>query len=86
MTDITLDDLDARLAETAAGLLKTILQAVRTRHHDDEETLHELATLTACRLSITAVGPEIQLELVGPVEGGTKRFYGATFSEMGTLQ
>lgn len=84
-TQVTVDELDARLAETAAALLKAILHAARARAPEDQETIDQIGGLTACRLTLTAVNSQIQIELVGNVEGSIKRFYGATFEEAGVM-
>lgn len=82
---IPLDELDTRLAETAAALMKAILQAARTRHAADQEAVDQINGLTACRLTVTAVGSQLQVELVGNIEGETKRLFGGTFQESGAL-
>lgn len=85
MTDqITLDELDTRLAVTAAALLKSILQAARCRAVDDSEA-DFINNLTAARLVITATGPQITIEVTAPFKGSTMLLYGGTFEEPGAL-
>ncbi|OFZ85787.1 MAG: hypothetical protein A2V78_02485 [Betaproteobacteria bacterium RBG_16_64_18] len=83
MPEITLDELDTRLAVTAAALLKTVLQAARLRN---PEATDFIDSLTAATLTVKAAGPQIQLELLAPAEGGMVLLYGGTFEECGVLQ
>jgi len=80
-----LDHLDERLAEGAALLLKGHLE-VALQRAEDQETAAALWHLHRCRLTITADGPRLQLELVAEIAGETRRIYGATFDERGPLQ
>lgn len=81
--EITLDELDTRLAQTAAALLKSILQAARCRAADSEADF--ISNLQACRLTITAAGPQITIEVTAPFKGITMLLYGGTFEEPGAL-
>lgn len=85
MTDeiITLDELDTRLATTAAALLKTVLQAARLRNHEATDFIEGLSAAT---LMVKVAGPQIQIELLAPAEGATVLLYGGTFEETGVLQ
>lgn len=74
------DDLDCRVASTSAELLKTMLTVARGRA-EDQETADILGSLIACRLIVTAVRDQIQLELLADIGGTTRRIYAATFAE-----
>jgi len=78
----TLDELDTRLATTAAALLKTVLQAARLRKPEATDFIDGLSMAT---LMVKAAGPQIQIELLAPAEGGTVLLYGACFEEPGAL-
>ena len=78
--EITLEVLETRQAESAVLLLQTMLQAARIRRPDRAAKLN---ALTGCRLEITAVGPQVQLQLHAQVEGESELLYGATFTEAG---
>ena len=75
-----LDNLEASIAEAAATLMKLTLQAARLRA-DDPDITSMIDGLTAARLIVTGAGPQLQLELLADVNGGTVRFFGATFVE-----
>jgi len=81
--EITLDELDTRLAQTSAALLKTILQAARLRRPEAGDFIDEL---TAVTLMVKANGPQITLELLAPAEGAVVVLYDGTFEETGVLQ
>lgn len=78
--EINLDELDTRLAQSSAELLKSFLTIARLRA-EDQETVLALDGLTACRLIVTAVRAEIQVELLADIDGTTRRIYAATFAE-----
>lgn len=78
MTD-DYDDLDEKLASTSAELLKTMLTIARCRA-EDQETADILGSLTACRLIVTAVRADLQVELLADIDGATRRIYAATFA------
>ena len=78
--EITFEELETRQAESAVLLLQTMLQAARMRRPDRAA---KLKALTGCRLEITAVGPQVQLQLLAQVEGESELLYGATFTEAG---
>lgn len=81
MTNETaLDELDTRLAQSSAELMKSFLTIARLRA-EDQETVETIAGLTACRLIVTAVRAEIQVELLADIGGATRRIYAATFAE-----
>lgn len=79
MTEIALDELDTRLAQAAAALLKNILQAARERESAENAAL--IDGLTTATMMITADGPQLTIEVRAPVNGETWRIWGGTFQE-----
>ena len=80
--DYTFDELETRQAEAAGTLLKTMLQAACIRRPYRAESLK---ALTAARLVITAVGPQVQLQFFAEIDGNSELLYAATFREDGVL-
>ena len=80
--EITFDELETRQAAAAGTLLRTMLQAACIRRPYRAESLK---ALTAARLVITAVGPQVQLQFFAEIDGNSELLYGATFQEDGVL-
>lgn len=77
-----MDNLEARIAGSAAQLLQTVLQAARTRVAGTDQA-DMIDSLKAARLVVTAVGPEVTVQAFAPDgQGGEQLLIGFTASEM----
>lgn len=84
MSEILFEALDLRLAKTSAEMLKTFLAVARARA-EDQETVDTLDGLSACRLTVTAVKTDLQIDLLAEIDGTARRIYAATFKEDSVL-
>lgn len=66
--EITLDELDAKLAGTAAALLGVCLQAAASRA---PEALAAMSNLAECRLTVDVRGRLLNLALTAPARDGS---------------
>ena len=78
--ETTFDELELRIAGSAANLLKTLLEFALLRALDGE-TFAKIKSVQACSLKITAEGPTIQLEMQAQTAQGTFCLFRSTFSE-----
>ena len=91
MTDITLDELDAELANTCAGLLKLTLTAAQAHSDGDQnpQLADAIAHLSEARLVIYAREHDLVIELLAPAgDGGTVQLFrlGANSAPSWSLQ
>jgi hypothetical protein len=77
-----MDQLEAKIAGSAAQLLQTVLQAARVRIAGTEQA-DMIDNLTAARLIVAAVGPEVTVQALAPDgHGGELLLIGFTAAEI----